>query len=98
KGFRDVLQKPDRRQIDETRRTDDVLDKLNAAVKTYLMSLDTESMSDKDHGRIEETLTFVTNIEQAGDIVDRNLLGLASKKMKRGLSFSPEGRAELLGL
>src|SRR5690606_38417922 len=54
--------------------------------------------TNEDHIRIEEILTFATNIEQAGDIVDRNLLGQASKKLKRGLSFSPEGRAELLDL
>ncbi|MGB6102987.1 MAG: Na/Pi cotransporter family protein [Pusillimonas sp.] len=98
RGFRDVLEKPDRRQIEETRRADDVLDKINAAVKAYLVSLDPESLSDEDHLRIEETLAFVTNIEQAGDIVDRSLLGQASRKMKRGLNFSPQGRAELLDL
>ena len=40
----------------------------------------------------------MTNIEQAGDVVDRNLMGLASKSLKRGLSLSKEGKSELLGL
>ena len=35
-------------------------------------------------------------MEQAGDIVDKNLLGLATKKLKRGLTFSKDGQAELL--
>lgn len=45
-----------------------------------------------------EILTFTTNMEQAGDIIDRNLLGLASKRLKRGLTFSSEGKTELLEL
>jgi phosphate:Na+ symporter len=97
-GFRDALDRPDRRQIDEVKRSDDILDKLNAAIKAYLVSLDPEALTEDDHRRVGEILTFATNIEQAGDIVDRNLLGLASKRMKRGLSFSKEGKAELLGL
>jgi len=97
-GFRDALDKPDRRQIDEVKETDDILDKLNAAIKAYLISLDSAALTDADHRRIVEILTFATNIEQAGDIVDRNLLGLASKRLKRGLTFSPEGKADLLAL
>jgi phosphate:Na+ symporter len=97
-GFRDALDKPDRRQIEEVKRSDDILDKINAAIKAYLVSLDPESLNEDDHRRVNEILTFATNIEQAGDIVDRNLLGLAAKRMKRGLSFSQEGKAELLGL
>jgi len=97
-GLRDALDKPDRRQISEVKRADDILDKLNAAIKAYLISLDPETLSDSDHRRVNEILTFATHIEQAGDIVDRNLLGLASKRLKRGLSFSIEGKAELLQL
>ncbi|HVV95299.1 MAG TPA: Na/Pi cotransporter family protein [Hyphomicrobiales bacterium] len=97
-GFRSVLDRPDRRQIDQVKRLDDILDKLNAAIKTYLVSLDPDSFGEVDHRRLNEILTFATNIEQAGDIVDRDLLGLAAKRLKRGLAFSDEGEAELLDL
>jgi phosphate:Na+ symporter len=95
-GVRDVFDKPDRRQISGTKRLDDVLDKLNTAIKAYLTSLDPEAMSDADHRRVTEILAFTTNMEQAGDIVDKNLLGVATKSLKRGLVFSREGKAELL--
>jgi phosphate:Na+ symporter len=94
-GVRDAFEKPDRRQISETKRLDDVLDKLNTAIKAYLTSLDPEAMSDADHRRVTEILAFATNMEQAGDIVDKNLLGVATRRLKRGLSFSKEGAAEL---
>ena len=98
RGLRDVLEKGDRRQVSEVKRMDDVLDKLNAAIKVYLTSLDPDSLNDSDRRRITEILTFATNLEQAGDIVDRGLLALVSKKIKRGLAFSKEGEAELLGM
>ena len=97
-GVRDVFEKTDRRQISGTKRLDDVLDKLNTAIKNYLTSLDPEAMSDADHRRVTEILAFATNMEQAGDIVDKNLLGAATKKFKRGLAFSKEGEAELLAM
>jgi phosphate:Na+ symporter len=97
-GVRDAFEKPDRRQISETKRLDDVLDKLNTAIKSYLTSLDPEAMSDADHRRVAEILAFATNMEQAGDIVDKNLLGVATRQLKRGLTFSKEGAAELLAM
>jgi len=97
-GLRDVLEKDDRRQVPEIKRMDDMIDKINAAIKAYLTSLDPDSLSDVDHRRITAILTFSTNLEQAGDIVDRGLMTLMSKKIKRGLAFSKEGQAELLGM
>jgi phosphate:Na+ symporter len=95
-GMRDALANPDRRQIGETKRLDDVLDKLNAAIKAYLTGLDPEALNEADHRRLRDILTFSTNLEQAGDIVDRGLLALATKMAKRGVVFSDSGRDELL--
>jgi phosphate:Na+ symporter len=94
-GLKDTLDRQDRRQIGETKRVDDVLDKLNTAIKAYITALDTDSMGADDLRRTREILIFATNIEQAGDAVARNLLGIASKLHKRGLAFSDEGRTEL---
>ncbi len=95
-GMRDALANPDRRQIGETKRLDDVLDKLNAAIKAYLTGLDPEALNDADHRRLRDILTFSTNLEQAGDIVDRGLLAMATKMAKRGVVFSELGRDDLL--
>jgi phosphate:Na+ symporter len=94
-GFRDTLEKGDRKQIGDTRRMDDVLDKLNGAIKTYVTSLDTEAFGDEDFRKAREILFFTTNLEQAGDIIDRNLLNIANKLSRRGLAFSESGRAEI---
>jgi phosphate:Na+ symporter len=97
-GLRDVLERDDRRRLAETKRLDNVLDKLDAAIKAYLGTLDPEAMTEADHERAREVLSFALNMEHAGDVVDRNLLGLATKKIKRGLAFSRDGETELLAL
>ncbi len=97
-GLRDAFASGDRRRIAETKRLDDVLDSLNTAIKTYLTTLEPDALGEADHRRITEILAFATNMEQAGDVVERILLAIASKKIKRGLAFSAEGQAELLGM
>ena len=96
-GLRDAFDQGDRRRIAEVRRLDDVLDGLNAAIKAYLTSLDPDAMGDADHRRAAQVLAFATNLEHAGDLVERGLLGLASKAAKRGVAFLGDEKAELLG-
>jgi phosphate:Na+ symporter len=97
-GVKDALVKGARQRIDETKRLDDVLDRLNTAIKSYLTSLPAERLTEADQRRLNEILTFATNMEHAGDTVDRNLLPIAAKRLKRGLSFSAEGQAELVAM
>jgi phosphate:Na+ symporter len=97
-GLREIFDKANRRQISETKRMDDVLDKLDNAIKSYVMSLDPDALSETDLRRAREILSFATNIEHAGDIVGRNLLGIINKAVKRGVTFSKSGQAELLGM
>jgi phosphate:Na+ symporter len=92
---RDAFEHGDRKQITQTKRLDDVLDKLNTAIKSYLGSLDNEAMTEADEQRVEDILTFAHNLEYAGDIVEKNLMGLASKRLKRGLGFAAKDQAEL---
>jgi phosphate:Na+ symporter len=97
-GLRDTFERADRRQIGDTKRLDDILDTLNTAIKAYLTSLDPETCSEDDQRRLKEILIFATNLEHAGDVVDKNLLGIANKMMKRGLTFSKSGQADLLAM
>ncbi len=72
-----------------------MLDRLNQAIKVYLTALDPDSLDDEDNHRLAEILAFITNAEHAGDIVDKGLVAIAAKRLKRGLSFSVEGQAEI---
>ena len=44
--------------------------------------------------RIEEVLAF-TNLEHAGDVLDKNLLGHAAKRLKRNIALSHDQAKEL---
>jgi phosphate:Na+ symporter len=90
-----VLDRGDRNQVSAAKRLDNVLDRLNREIKVYLTGLDPESLDDEDNRRLSEILAFVTNVEHAGDIVGKGLLAVAAKRLKRGLSFSVEGQAEI---
>jgi phosphate:Na+ symporter len=97
-GLRDALQRPDRRQLSELKRLDDVLDTLNTAIKSYMTALPSEAMTEADHRRVVEILSFSMNLEHAGDVVDKGLLGIVAKQVKRGLVFSAAEAEPLLGL
>lgn len=97
-GAADALEKGDRQRIAETRRMDDTLDSLNEAIKRYLTAIDAEDMADTDHRRASSILSFITNLEHAGDIIDKNVIALASKRLKKGLQLSAQGQAEISGM
>jgi phosphate:Na+ symporter len=97
-GAADTLGGTDRRRIAEVRRLDDVLDRLNSAIKAYLTALDPDGLSDMDHRRLTEILVFTTNLEAAGDVIDRDLMGLAVKRLKRGVVLSDVEHTESVRL
>jgi phosphate:Na+ symporter len=84
----DAFKTDDRKRVAEARHMDDLLDRLNGAIRAYLTGLDYEATSEVDQRRIEEILTFSTNLEHAGDVVDKNLLGHAAKRSKRNVPLS----------
>ena len=93
-GF-DALHGGDRKRLAETKRLDTVLDRLNSAIKSYLTALEPDTLDVADDRRLSEILAFIINIEHAGDCVTRGLMGLANKRLRRGLAFSVEGQAEI---
>ena len=72
----------DRKRLAETKRLDTVLDRLNSAIKSYLTALEPDTLDDADDRRLSEILAFSTNIEHAGDFVDRGLMALAGKRLQ----------------
>jgi phosphate:Na+ symporter len=85
-------------KVAEVKRLDDALDRLNAAIKTYLTEIDQRQLTEGDRKRLSEVFTFITNIEHAGDVIDHSVLKQASKRIKRGVRFSAEGFEEIRGM
>ncbi len=85
----------DRKLVSEIERMDDAVDKLDEAIKLYVTEITRNSLEPQDAHRAMEIISFSINLEHIGDIIDKNLMELATKKIKRRLKFSPEGAAEL---
>ena len=85
----------DRKLATEVSRMDNVVDRLDEAIKLYITKLTRDSLDDREGHRAMEIISFTINLEHIGDIIDKNLCQLALKKIKRGYQFSPEGAAEL---
>jgi phosphate:Na+ symporter len=94
----DLYEEPDRERIAALAALDDRLDRRHAAIKLYLAKIGTRAMGDQDAARMQELLGACVKLEQVGDIVVRNMLAHVTKKLERGLSFTPEGWRELTSL
>ena len=85
----------DRTLVDEVSRMDNAVDGLDEAIKLYLTKLTRGSLDEREGHRAMEIISFAINLEHIGDIIDKNLSELATKKIKRRFQFSPEGAEEL---
>ena len=81
----------DMEPVTDIEKTDDNVDALHEAIKLYLIRASKADMGEDDSRRYVEILTFTTNLEHIGDIIDKNLMELAAKKIKKRYAFSPEG-------
>lgn len=95
KGAARGLDSGDRKRIVETKQLDDVLDRLHGAITAYLSQLDPETLDARQSRRVAEILCFTKNLEHAGDIIEKNLIGLARKRLKHGFSYSKDGGSEI---
>lgn len=94
-GSRQVLETNDASLRKTIETSDDVVDQLNEAIKLYLTELTREELDKSESQRSVEILSFTTNLEHVGDIIDKNLMELAGKKIKGHVNFSAEGQQEL---
>ena len=88
----------DERRRDEIARLEDEVDRLQEEIKLYLTKLTRQTLSEEDGRRCFDLILFTTNLEHAGDIIDKGILRLAARKKRNNLAFSEEGWHELQAL
>ncbi|MDK9695758.1 MAG: Na/Pi cotransporter family protein [Siculibacillus sp.] len=93
--MRRALDDRDRKRLAETMALDDVIDRLERAIETYLTRFDPESLSAEEEARLTAVLGFVINLEHAGDIVHRDVAASVAKYVERGFAFTPDGDAAM---
>jgi phosphate:Na+ symporter len=90
-----VLENSDVRLMREVEKADNVVDKLHEAIKLYLVDVSRSGLSADESRRFQEIISFTTNLEHIGDIIDKNLMELAAKKIRNNYTFSAEGLEEI---
>jgi phosphate:Na+ symporter len=90
-----VFERSDPKLMKEVEKADNVVDDLHEAIKLYLVQVSKSEMTEEESRRYVEVITFTTNLEHVGDIIDKNLMELAGKKIKNRYAFSPEGLDEI---
>jgi phosphate:Na+ symporter len=71
------------------------VNRLDNLITTYLATLDQENMNQDDHRRLDEVLTFCSNMSHAASITATGLQGHISTLRKKGWSLNGEQRQEL---
>lgn len=94
----DALHRGDRHKLAWLAGLDDTIDRLHEAIKLFVTDVSREPLSRGERRRAAEILSFTTNLEHIGDIIDKSLLELAEKKARHQLRFSDEGWDEIEAL
>ena len=93
-----VFENDDREMIEAIEEQDDKLDILDREIKLYVARISQESLS-QEQARLQLRLVEMTSsLEEIGDIVDKNILELALKKINKARHFSEAGWKEIKDL
>jgi phosphate:Na+ symporter len=75
---------------------DNLIDMLDRQIRLYLTKLSSTPLTEFHSRRAVALLEATRDLESIGDIVDRNVMPLAMKRITKGLMFSQEGNAEII--
>ena len=77
---------------------DDVIDRLEEDIKQFLIQLGGQSLTEEQAERETALIFVIANLEEIGDVIEKNLMELAEKKIRGGHVFSQQGWAEIADL
>lgn len=90
-----VFQSDDPAAISSIKNKDNLIDLLDRHIRLYLTRLSSH-LSESQSRRAMTVLEIARNLESIGDIIDRNIMPLAMKRISKGLTFSQEGMDEII--
>jgi len=94
-GIHTVIRTADLKLSQDLRKLDDTVDGLYSDIKYYMTKISREALDEKEGRRWTDIMGFTINMEQVGDIIERVLIDIEDKKIKRGLKFSEAGMEEI---
>ncbi|MCP8884422.1 Na/Pi cotransporter family protein [Devosia sp. XJ19-1] len=94
----EIVRSGDKAAIRRVKDLEPEVDGANRAIKLFLTRLNWDNMDADQARRASDLSTFAISLEQAGDIVARQLLRVADQKSERRIAFSAQGWQELTDL
>ena len=94
-GIHTVLRTDDLKLSQDLRRLDDQVDGLYSAIKYYMTKIPREALDECEGRRWADIIGFTINMEQVADTIERILIDIEDKKIKKGLQFSEAGIEEI---
>ena len=98
RGTLTVLRNNDLKLAGEIHRMDDDVDELYTAIKLYLTQMNRDALEERESKRWADIISFTINLEHVGDVIDKNLIEIAEKKIRKNLTFSAAGMQEICDL
>ncbi|GEO14332.1 Na/Pi cotransporter family protein [Microvirga aerophila] len=95
RGSQNLFHEDDIGHVDKISQTDDVVDRLYSAIRRYLSSINHDALSETEAKRLSDILAFAINLEHVGDIIDKNLMELAAKRIKNHLRLPKDSLADI---
>ncbi len=90
------LRSDDAAIVEEIKRKDNQVDLLDRQIRLYIARLSSTNLTESQSRRVLTVLEVTRNLENIGDIVDRNIMPIALKRITKGFVFSQEGMAEIV--
>jgi phosphate:Na+ symporter len=90
-----VFQSDDPADILAIKNKDNLIDLLDRHTRLYITRLSSSHLTESQSRRSMAVLEISRNLENIGDIIDRNIMPLALKRISKGITFSQEGWDEI---
>ena len=94
-GLHKVIRTDDLQLAEDLRKLDDQVDSLYSAIKYYMTKISRSELNEVEGQRWTEIISFTINMEQIGDIIERVLIDIEDKKIRKSRQFSEAGMEEI---
>jgi phosphate:Na+ symporter len=91
-----VFESDNQSTVTAIKNKDNLIDLLDRHIRLYITRLSASHLSESQTRRSMVVLEISRDLESIGDIIDRNIMPLAMKRINKGLTFSEEGMHEII--
>ena len=91
-----AFQSDDPATITMIKNKDNLIDLLDRHIRLYITRLSSSHLTESQSRRAMAVLEIARDLESIGDIIDRNVMPLALKRINKGITFSQEGMDEII--